>query len=330
MTDEGGARQSTITVPGKIPFAGLGQEATQIDLCRNFNWVAQLHEDESLVLYVDRTLGGPRVLINGESLGHVSSPWGTSRFEISRLVRTSNKLVLTWDRQGLEEEVGVIGGIWLAVESRLIEIEEVDLQTQLEDSLGAVNVSFDCEARGDIALSLLLDGRTIAQHRAVAGDVRGVTMTADSLEIDPWMPRSLGLPTRHELTLQARTPQRVVWERRWEVGFRAIVGVGDAAYRCNGRSLKPKWDTIDATRLERIALGEAITTLVDQAWLERFDGIIVSGVLVPEELLAFCDRVGLLLRRELPPETRMNARSTTALRARHRWHPCWVEGDETT
>lgn len=356
-TGEGHAiTKGTMTVPGFWHDQQVFPHGA-VTLSRWFNWVGRVSPEETLWLCLDRCVGRVTANLNGARLGTHENPWDAFRFEVSHLIEPRNRLVLDieplreshWSAalgvlnraRSREEHAaypvgGILGGVHLLVESRILEIQDVGLDVRWKEGKGAVRLGGALETcmptipKG--MARLLLDGIEITS-KPLPASAASLELDVGELDVQPWWPRSLGIPFLHELVLQVETTEGVTHERMWRIGFRSLAGDPESGYSCNGQPLPMIREALRADRSFSPYFGEDPSAPFGDWSMAKSTILHVIGHFPPESLYDVCDRAGLLIEQDLPPGEACQAGEDrqlfqewdhAAMKGRLAWHPSFA------
>ena len=324
-TLESPERAGTLTVPGSWSQYGLTDYWGRAELRRRFHWMATHDSAERVWLCAEGCVGQAHLVLNGRMLGTTDSTWGRFRFDVTDRLRAENELLIELDagqeglpdsdRYGLlgcgpgdwtgrrrEPVGGIIGGVYLAIESRRLALRAPRLRTDWSPEGGAITVT--ARLVGDGAspdFTITLDGRQIEWNLVDVDNAAGlVTLQANRLSVQPWWPRPLGQSHRHDLELTCRHGSSIVWRQSWPIGFRTLIRTELDRWHCNGRELRVATGELWPGQSFAPSFGEDASKPFAEWQLACYTLVRVVGHLGPSAWYRFCDRAGLLVMQDVP------------------------------
>lgn len=307
---------SPVRMPAFLPWESTPGEA--IELRRSFSWPAGRVPGESVSLVVAGLFGSAEIYLGDDYLGRADDPWNPARFDVTELLRPRGELRLCLRpirdpsrRQELfgSADVALRAGGWesvrLEVESDVMRFADVQVSTHEPTRPDALVATIDVVSSrpsevGDWVVEL--NGREI--HRQPIATEERTSHGRASLgpfDLDPWRPRALGLPIRHELTMFLEQQGRRLDQTLASVGFRDLQlerDGDDLRIRCGGESFRP---TV-AHRARDVTYPEVFTAPDPRPGrdvaVEDADLTIVQGHLALESDYDRFDRAGRLVIHE--------------------------------
>lgn len=262
--------------PTDLPFVVFDPEqpSRRGELTRDFQWLAGRNPNERVFLDCDGIIEAADVLLNEHPLGTVTRSWQCSAFDVTDLLESKNRLRVVF-RPTIEGEgavIGLAGPVSLRVESARARVTRAIWQcrepTRAESLLGSLTVETDGES-DPLELVIAVNGRPI--HSEPVDGAVGVwnwTGAMSAGEVDPWRPRGLGLPIRHQLTLEVTRERECLVHHEWSVGFHEIKWRSETGEIVVGdRSVRPTVQSLDLSSLghppaELAAPGQARLTIL--------------------------------------------------------------------
>lgn len=111
-----------LPAPGTVKFPAawqdfLGDFRGRTRFIRPFNCPTNLDAHERVCLVLDGVGGSAVIRLNQQSVGQISTPQHTARFDISSLLQPHNRLEIEIDWAGTAVE---LGGLWASVALEIV------------------------------------------------------------------------------------------------------------------------------------------------------------------------------------------------------------------
>lgn len=294
-----------ITVPARLDKALTG--VARMELLRRFNWVASIGSDERVWLYLDRCRGEAEVRLNGVPLGSHAATWDRFRFDVTRVLQQRNELQIILEycepasRPNISADAnsqpfGILGGVYLEIESRTLAIETVWISALWCLHGGSLCLHANVAGSADrkrIVPSLLLDNTPIHVMRNADESDTAIQMTAEHRDVEAWQGRPNECPALYDVTLRLTVDGSVHASRSWRVGFRP-----PPDDNCRATERIADWMAGDSYCSHEV-LNDADAWRGDSR-LDSVDCVQLSGHIGPESLYDFADAAGLSIVQDIP------------------------------
>jgi beta-galactosidase/beta-glucuronidase len=228
-----------MALPRRWVDGGLPGFAGRVRFRRPFQWVHSLAYYERLWLVIGAADYFASVTLNGEALGRHAGAFDPFEFDITRLVRPRNELVIDVDCPALSADtvagagpsrgnLGLGGGLWgtVALEVRRESfLRGLEIAHEWAGELPVLHLRAQAWAETDrrLGVDVRLDGRSVHFAEVGAGP-SGTTFTAraELCDADRWWPSRLGHPRLYEVAAELIDTASSLDVRTRVTGFREI------------------------------------------------------------------------------------------------------------
>lgn len=313
-------RRSQMTVPGFWRDFGLPDYWGRALLRRGFHWTAKLEPDEVVWLNIDQCVGRGAVRLNGVEIGRIDSPWVEYRVDTTPHLQKSNLLEIEldatdpqssrWGTLGMGDGGGrasiggVIGGVHLSIESKLLVLDWLCANATWNDGGGTLQMEAGMSARqfaettSDVRfvprMAISVDGEIVHESEWEPTADGRFAARLDGLAVQPWQTRRLGSPKRTPIQFEGRVGGINCIDRSLQIGFvdRRSMDLQVGA-PLSVKTLLPERSLLPFA-------GEDSTKPFEQWSFGGYYRVRFAGHVPPESLLRLLDRAGMPVEIEIP------------------------------
>lgn len=243
-----GERIATIPMPATLPLPSGGE------LRRSFQWVSPARIGERIFLVIERLVGSPQVLLNGEELAGTRRPWQPIRWEITNRLKNRNQIALRFPES--TPQGGVLESIHLVIESEFAQNVQIEWDWNEPTDHPSFRARMTLES-SDLSgpertadLRIELNKQPILRLPIVIAEgVNRFDFEHGPVDLDPWRPSTVGLPIRQDVRIILQSAGDILWQRSMQVGFRRVQSQGrdDGSVVIAGEHDFPRNDEFSST-----------------------------------------------------------------------------------